>query len=441
MTRFGGRALPRAMAALCGAAALLVGAAVTPASAETVSSIRAQEWWLDAMHAPDTIWKVSTGKGITVAVIDSGVKASHPDLVGQVLPGQNFSGLPGGATTDVDKEGHGTAMASLIAGTGKGLNGKGLYGLAPGVKILPLRVVGKGDNEAAFATSLAGQLSAAIRAAADSDAKILNISQAQRENEPNVRSAIDYALGKGKLVVAGVGNDGQIGNELEYPAAFPGVVGVGAIDAKGNVPKYSEYGPEVALTAPGEGMYNACLGPSGYCSSGGTSNATAIVSASAALLWSVHPDWTANQVIRVLKNTANQGSTPGQQDPHFGYGNIRPRIALTAPGDPGPADVNPLVATASASASASASAPAAPSAGAGSSATGSAPSAGATAPAQAAKKSSNSSGLFIGIGVAAVVVIGVIVALVLRRRRNRPGPPPPPAPQNPYAHLPDPYRQ
>ncbi|HMG61532.1 MAG TPA: type VII secretion-associated serine protease mycosin, partial [Streptosporangiaceae bacterium] len=349
MTRFGGRALPRAVAALCGVAALLVGSAVGPASAETVSSIRAQEWWIDAMHAPDTIWKVSTGKGITVAVVDSGVKASHPDLVGQVLPGQNFSGLPGGATADVDKEGHGTAMASLIAGTGKGWGGKGMYGLAPGVKILPLRVVGKGANEAVYSVNFAKQLSAAIRAAADSKAQIINISMGQMENEANVRNAVNYALGKGKLIVAAVGNDAQIGNTLKYPASLPGVVGVGSIDAKGDVPKSSEYGPEVALTAPGEGMYNACISASGYCSSGGTSNATAIVSASAALVWSVHRDWTADQVIRVLKNTSDQGDTPGEQNPYYGYGNVRPRIALTKPGDPGPADVNPLVAGATAS--------------------------------------------------------------------------------------------
>ncbi|WP_084719069.1 S8 family serine peptidase [Streptacidiphilus carbonis] len=436
VARSGGRLVPPAVAAFCVAAALFMGSAA-PAQAASLD-IRAKEWWLTTMHATDQMWPVSTGKGITVAVIDSGVNSNHPDLVGQVLPGQNFSGLPGGATTDVDKDSHGTAMASLIAGTGKGLNGRGMYGLAAGVKILPLRVVGQGANEAAFAANYSPQLAAAIRAAADSNAQILSISQAQMEDEPSVRSAVAYALAKGKLVVAGVGNSAKIGNPIEYPAAFPGVAAVGATNQQGGVADYSEYGPQVNFTAPGDHMYNVCNGPSGYCYSGGTSDATAIFSASAALLWSAHPSWTANQVLRVLKNTASQGDTPGVQDPHFGYGIIRPRIALTTPGDPGPADVNPLTSQATNAGSATPSASAAAPTASGNPAA----SAPANAAPQAAAKKSSSTGLFIGIGVGVVVIIGAAIAFGLTRRRNRPGPPPPPqTPSNPYNHLPDPYRQ
>ncbi|MFC1402376.1 MULTISPECIES: type VII secretion-associated serine protease mycosin [Streptacidiphilus] len=438
VARSGGRAVPPAIAAFCAVAALLMGSAA-PARAASLD-VRDKEWWLTSMHATDQMWPVSTGKGITVAVIDSGVNASHPDLVGQVLAGQNFSGLPGGATTDVDKESHGTGMASLIAGTGKGLNGKGMYGLAPGVKILPLRIVGKGDNEAAFAANYSPQLAAAIRAGADSSAKILSISQAQIEDEPNVRSAVAYALSKGKLVVAGVGNNAKIGNPVEYPAAFPGVAAVGSINAKSQVASYSEYGPQVDFTAPGDGMYNACNGPTGYCYSSGTSDATAIFSASAALLWSAHPSWTADQVLNVLKNTASQGDQPGVQDPYYGYGIIRPRIALTNPGDPGPADVNPLTSQTTASSSAAPSGSAAAPVVSG---TPAATASASAAPQAAAKKSGGSTGLFIGIGVGVVVVLGAVAAFVLRSRNKRPGPPPPPpsAPSNPYGHLPDPYRQ
>ena len=98
MARTGRWGLLRAVAVFCAAAGLVTAGGQT-ASADTVTSIRATEWWLSAMHAPDLMWKTSTGKGITVAVIDSGVKANHPDLVGKVLPGKNFSALPGGATT------------------------------------------------------------------------------------------------------------------------------------------------------------------------------------------------------------------------------------------------------------------------------------------------------------------------------------------------------
>ena len=322
----------------------------TAHAAGTVDSIRGQEWWLDSMHAPDTIWKASTGKGITVAVIDSGVSADAPDLVGQLVPGRNFSGLSGGAAADVDDPGgaeksSGTATASLIAGTGKGLNGKGMYGLAPGAKIMPMRVVPKGANEETYSIDFAAQLSSAIRAAADSDAQILDISVAQTENEPNVAGAVTYALSKGKMVVAAVGDfAARYNNVPMYPSSLPGVVGVGALDSTGNVPSFSEHGTQVAFTAVGDGMTTACVGSaSGYCTSDSTSDAAAMFSASAAVLWSVHPTWTSNQVVRVLKNTANSGEKPGVQDPYYGYGVVRPRIALTSPGDPGPADVNPLV--------------------------------------------------------------------------------------------------
>lgn len=319
-------------------------------------------------------------------------------------------------------------MASFIAGTGKGLNGQGMYGLAPGVKILPLRVNGVGGNELAFSTSLAEQLTEAIRVAADSNAQIINISMAQIEDESNVHSAIDYALAKGKLIIAGVGNDGTNGDPLEYPAAFPGVVGVGETTPQSNVATESEHGPQVALVAPGGGMVQACVGPSGYCTSHGTSDSTAIVSASAALIWSVHPTWTADQIIRVMIDTANQANiTPGTPNYYVGNGVVRPRIALVTPGDPGPADVNPLVPVAATQS-------AVPKVGAPASA-GPDPS---VQKANARGSSSSMSWVLIAIAVGAFLLVAVVVVVVLTRRRNRPGPPPPPNPmsQDPYAHLP-----
>ncbi|MBC3843788.1 S8 family serine peptidase [Streptacidiphilus sp. 4-A2] len=424
MARSGKQGL-RLLAALAVAAAFGLGS-TAPAQADApVSSVRAQEWWFSFMHVPDQIWPVSTGKGITIAEIDSGVEADHPDLAGQILPGQNFSGLSGGADTDAD--GHGTAVASLMVGTGKGLNGQGMYGLAPGARVLPLRVAPTGGNEAVLSQSFASQMSVAIRAAADSDAQIINISMAQIENEANVHSAVDYALAKGKLIVAGVGNDAATGNPVQYPAAFPGVVGVGETDKNGNVASESEHGSEVVLTAPGSDMYQACTGPSGYCIGSGTSASTAIVSASAALVWSVHPGWTADQVIRVLIDTANSGGKPGVQDPFFGYGLVRPRVALASPGDPGPADVSPLL-PAAASQLPAAKASAQPSAGA---------SAGARPVAAGQGGSGGGGTLWAAVGGgAAVLVLGGGAAVVVRRRRwGRSGPPTAPA-SDPYAHLP-----
>ena len=395
MARSGIRVIPRILVSLLGAAVLCMSGADMAAADPPGSSIRAREWWLASMHAPDTIWPVSTGVGITVAVIDSGVEASHPDLAGQVLQGQNFSGLSGGASADTD--GHGTAMASLIAGTGKGWQGNGMYGLAPGVKILPLRVVALGGNAAASAVSFNRQLSLAIRSAANSTAMIISISMSQAEGGSNMQDAVNYALSKGKLIVASVGNSGKMGNPVLYPAAFPGVVGVGETDESGNVATESEHGAQVVLTAPGSGVYEACVGPSGYCSGHGTSDSAALVSASAALLWAVHPSWTADQIIRVLINTANSGGKPGVQNPYYGYGLVRPRLALTEPGDPGPADVNPLL-PASASTGVSAAARASVSAG---------------------QKSSGSSMVWIVGGVAVLVLGAAAAGLLLARRRAR----------------------
>ncbi|WP_245687532.1 type VII secretion-associated serine protease mycosin [Streptacidiphilus griseoplanus] len=373
------------------------------------------------MKAPQ-MWQTSTGKGVTVAVIDSGVEADHPDLAGQVLPGKNFSGLAGGATTDVD--GHGTGMADLIAGTGKGQGGQGAYGLAPGAKILPIRLNtgASGANEEEHGAEYRHQLSEALRYAADSNSQIISISQATPDSDSELASAVSYAVGKGKLVVAGVGNSGATGNPVFYPAALPGVVGVAAIDRNGQATAESEHGPQVDLAAPGADIARACTGQSGYCKTHGTSDATALVSGSAALVWAKHPDWTANQVLRVLVNTAGKDGS-GRSD-FLGYGVVRPRIALTTPGDPGPADVDPLAASGK-PADPGTSAPAAsPSDGGASSAPGDAAkpsSSAAPAPATASDDGGSGAGMWIGIGAAVLVVVAIVAVVLARRGRGGSG--------------------
>ncbi|WP_233273564.1 type VII secretion-associated serine protease mycosin [Streptomyces broussonetiae] len=318
---------------------LLASLAATPAHADT---IRERQWYLDAMHA-EQMWKTSTGKGITVAVIDTGVQADIPDLRGQVVAGKDFSKRAGDERTDYD--GHGTGMAVLIAGTGGRGATTGSYGLAPGAKIMPIRIAGfiernrtDGDQDD-FPTSVAK----AIRFAADSDAQIINISQGSTENSRELTEAVAYALSKGKLIFAAVGNDGDTVNEVNYPAATPGVVGVGAIDRNVKATKESEHGSQVDVVAPGDDVISACLeSKSGVCDSHGTSDASALASASAALIWSKHPNWTNNQVLRVMLNTASKPTSGKERTDYIGYGAVRPRIALTNPGDPGPADVYPL---------------------------------------------------------------------------------------------------
>ncbi|MGW7318099.1 type VII secretion-associated serine protease mycosin [Streptomyces sp. NPDC054865] len=314
---------------------LLTGVAANPAFAQT---IREQQWHLDAMKAED-VWKLSIGQGITVAVIDTGV-ARIPELEGQVLAGKDFAagrkGYEGDERVDYDR--HGTGIAAIIAGSGKHSSGDGAFGLAPGVKILPIRVPREMNSSTPSWV-------AAIRYAADSGARIINISMGKRgaaETDQARSEVVRYALSKGSLIFAAVGNDGDTLNADVYPGATPGVVGVSAVNADGSPTGESQHGPQVDMAAPGMDIVTACAGKTGLCTSHGTSDASALASASAALVWAAHPDWTNNQVLRVLLNTAGKPVDGVERNDYVGYGVVRPRVAVPTPGDPGPADVFPL---------------------------------------------------------------------------------------------------
>ncbi|MED7955494.1 type VII secretion-associated serine protease mycosin [Streptomyces sp. BE303] len=387
------------------------------------------------MKVPE-IWTTSKGQGITVAVIDGGFNFEHPDLLGQLLPGKDFSGLPGGVGTSSD--GHGTGIASLIAGSGKGMGGKGAFGLAPGARVLPLKIKNDSNAGRVATTEFFKQIGHAITYAADQGAKVINISQggtlagASEADMAAMTGAVSHAAAKGALVVASVGNSAQSGNPIEYPGALPGVVGVGAVDRNGWVAPESEQGPQVDVAAPGVDMYNACIGPSGYCKTHGTSDAAAIVSASAALLWAVHPEWSANQVVRVLINTAGKPTDGSDRNDIVGYGIVRPRVALTEPGDPGPADVYPIPERAvgessPAPSSAAPAVPAAPVSPAGSS--------GVPGEGKAVGEAAGSGGVVPVVAAVAgglVLVAGGVAFVVVRRRSARPGAAGVPPSGNPY---------
>ncbi|MGW1812641.1 type VII secretion-associated serine protease mycosin [Streptomyces sp. NPDC002125] len=402
---------------------LLAVGASTPAFAD---SARSEQWHLDAMKAEE-MWKTSTGEGVTVAVIDSGVDATNPDLAGRVLEGLNLEkDLPGDELEDYS--GHGTGMAGLISGTGQALGGNGAFGLAPGAKILPIRMpkAGGAANQAAGDKRFNENLPKAIKYAVDHDAKVINVSLGVTTGSQNLNEAVEYALTKGALIFASTGNSGDGSNLVEYPAGTPGVVGVGAVGQDLQRTDESQYGPQVDLTAPGEEMIHACGGETGFCESHGTSDATALASASAALIWSKHPDWTNNQVLRVLLNTAGGPTTGEERADDIGYGIVRPRIALTTPGDPGPADEYPLPDLAAAASPAPS---AEPSKAAGGAETGDEP----AAAAPAADDEGGNAALWIGLGVGAVVVIGAVAAIIRSRRRTAPPAAPTAAP---YAYQP-----
>ncbi|ATW52866.1 serine protease [Streptomyces peucetius subsp. caesius ATCC 27952] len=374
--------------------------------------MRSKQWYLEAMDA-EKIWKTATGEGIKVAVIDSGVNPDTPSLKGKVLDGLDATDAAGEVTDDYT--GHGTTMAELIAGSGEG---GGLQGLAPGAEIIPMRIVGKGFkpkkvNEASIAT--------ALRAAADSDARIISMSFGNEFEDDAEHEAIKYAQSKGKLLFAAAGNDGAKDNNPEYPAKYPEVVGVASASREGKVDDYSQHGQVVDLAAPGGGIPTYCDETfTRYCDGdGGTSAATAIASASAALIWSAHPEWTANQVLRVMFESAGAGKDGNKKtlSNYYGHGVVRPGAHINRGlGKPGDANISPLTNKPTGGASSSASSK--PSAPASSQAPEGKPGADPAVAGSSTKTEDDSQlGLAIG-GVAAAVVLAGIAFAVVRKRRS-----------------------
>ncbi|WP_251060090.1 type VII secretion-associated serine protease mycosin [Streptomyces sp. ISL-100] len=377
-----------------GVVALTGALLLTSAPTASADYVRDQQWVLDVFGMQD-VWAESKGEGVTVAVVDSGVDASHPDLAGQVLEGRDFTG---GGNAHEDEFGHGTGMASIIAAHGHGANNaSGMMGFAPKAKILPLRTMQSQDGKNADET-----WAAAVRYAVDKGVKVINLSFSNDGGKTLSvgREAIAYAQARDVVVVAGAGNDGSIA--IDDPAALPGVVAVGAVDKKANRWNVSNTGKGLTLMAPGvENLSANSTRSQGYSLSDGTSNATAYVSATAALVRAKYPDLTAGQVInRLIKSTTfahHKGLKAPDED--YGYGIVSPYKALTMDIPKGPKE-GPLGALPSDAASKSA---------------------GNEGPGQAAEEKSATRSMLplIAGGVAAVLVIGGIIFAVMRSRGNR----------------------
>ncbi|MFE2107868.1 type VII secretion-associated serine protease mycosin [Kitasatospora sp. NPDC059463] len=308
--------------------------------------MRDSQWPLAAYRAESTVWPVSQGEGVTVAVIDSGVLKDHQDLTGQVLAGVDLTGENTDGT--VDTNGHGTGMASLIAGHGRG-TGAGIMGLAPKTKILPIRISFGEDQPASRS-----QVAKAIRYAVDHGAQVVNMSISGRTGQdPEERAAVKYAVDKDVVLVAGTGNSGDTGGPVEYPAAFPGVVAVGAVDRNGQVWSKSSSGPETTVVAPGAEIPRATAkSTSAHGVANGTSDATAYVSATAALIRAKYPDLSAGQVInRMIKSATPPADGSAVPNNRYGYGVLSPAKALEAnPAVDGGPRENPLAGRAEAQA-------------------------------------------------------------------------------------------
>ncbi|MFC8268763.1 type VII secretion-associated serine protease mycosin [Streptomyces cinereoruber] len=321
----------RAGAAVLLAAAFSVLPATTaPAHADT---IRARQWGLEALRTTEA-WRTTRGEGVTVAVLDTGVDAEHPDLEGSVLPGHDLIGF-GAARGDRAWAQHGTAMAGIIAGHGHGPDGEdGVLGIAPEAEILPVRVILESSDKARDKArkSRGTALAQGIRWAADHGADVINLSLGDdsKSAHPDAGedAAVQYALSKGVAVVASAGNGGEKGDHASYPAAYPGVIAVTAVDRYGTRASFSTRRWYATVSAPGVDIVMA-YPDRRYYEGWGTSAAAAFVSGAVALVRAAHPDLTPAQIKTLLIDTARSRPEGGRSDAK-GYGTVDPAAAIEA---------------------------------------------------------------------------------------------------------------
>ncbi|MEV8594204.1 type VII secretion-associated serine protease mycosin [Streptomyces sp. NPDC052012] len=313
--------------------ALAATLALLPATAAHADGIRARQWALDALHT-EQVWRTTKGEGVTVAVLDTGVDADHPDLAGNVLTGKDLVGF-GAEPGDRAWARHGTAMAGIIAGHGHGAgNADGVMGVAPAAKILPVRVIleDRDPSRAKARDTRGNALAEGIRWAADHGADVINLSlgddSASAHPEAGEDEAIQYALRKGVSVVASAGNGGEKGDHVSYPAAYPGVIAATAVDRYGTRASFSTRRWYATVSAPGVDVIIADPDRK-YYEGWGTSAAAAFVSGAVALVRSAHPDLSPAQVKRLLEDTARNAPADGRDDSR-GFGFIDPAAAIEA---------------------------------------------------------------------------------------------------------------
>ncbi|SDO64424.1 type VII secretion-associated serine protease mycosin [Actinacidiphila guanduensis] len=316
--------------------------AAPPAAADPARSL---DWALGALHAQQA-WQVTKGAGITVAVLDTGVDGTHPDLTGQVLPGKDEVGF-GAKRGDSAWARHGTGMAAIIAGHGHGPGDEdGVLGIAPQSRILPVRVIleDKDPLRQKARSSRGDALPAGIRWAVDHGADVINLSlgddSATAAPVAAEDDAIQYALDKGVVVVASAGNGGDAADRSSYPAAYPGVIAVAAVDRHGEHASFSTHRWYASVAAPGVEVVIADPDRT-YYNGWGTSAASAYASGAAALVRSANPRLSPAQVKQVLEDTTQDKPKGGRND-DVGTGMIDPAAAVAAARKLKPAPVRPV---------------------------------------------------------------------------------------------------
>ncbi|GAA3734520.1 type VII secretion-associated serine protease mycosin [Plantactinospora mayteni] len=312
-------------------------AAATPSSRyaaarcgpSVTDALSAAPWPLTRLR-PDLAWPLSTGVGVRVAVVDSGVSADHPTLAGKVLPGRDLLSGSGG-DGQCDENGHGTLIAGIIAGREAVSAGFRFYGVAPGAEIVPVRVLR--DQRRSEEADLSGRIAEAIRwAVADADADVVNLSLTTPPTQ-QLQAAIAHAIARRVVVVAAAGNTGESGVEAgqpTFPAAYPGVIAVAGVNAADAHVQSSTSGDFVDVAAPGERIAGPAAAGGGYLftAEGGTSFATGYVSGLAALIRAYDPTLSPGQVADRITQTADHPD--GLWNSQVGHGLINPVRAVGA---------------------------------------------------------------------------------------------------------------
>jgi type VII secretion-associated serine protease mycosin len=304
------------------AASTLIGAA--PANADY---IRDGEYWLDQYGITEA-WNTTQGAGVTIAVIDTGIDSTHPDLRGAVSGGADFSGVGasnGQTPVDSGDPDHGTMVGSLAAGRGSA-PGVGVIGVAPKATLLSISI-GFGEGT----TDSDEQVAEAVTWAVDHGADVINMSLTRNTLSwpQSWDDAFLYAMEHDVVVVAAAGNRGSGTTSVGAPATMPGVLTVAGVDRDGEASlDASAQGITIGVSAPSEQLLGAVPG-GGVVQWSGTSGATPIVAGVVALVMAAHPELDAANVINRVISTATPAGAQGV-DPIYGYGLLDAAAAVSS---------------------------------------------------------------------------------------------------------------
>lgn len=301
-----------------------------------------QQWALTTIQAFEA-WNITTGDEVVIAVLDTGVSTTHPDLEGKVLPGYNA--IQNNHDVE-DDNGHGTAVAGLIAANTN--NQQGIAGMCWGCRILPVKVLNArgGGHDAS--------VSRGVRWAVDNGAQIINMSLGGSRESQTLREAIEYAFQQGVLIVASSGNERHDGNPINYPAAYPEVIAVGATSMSDTIAGFSNTGDYLLLAAPGVNLWTTTM-DGAYGAPNGTSFASSYVAGTAALVLTLRPDLRHEDVACILQASADDKGPPGK-DPEYGWGRLNAFRAVQLaqiyqhcpPDQPAPVEPSPIIVAADA---------------------------------------------------------------------------------------------